>query len=85
MENFKYLSRLFFERKVLYGKEFYGLCCSITMAKHSAMELFGVMSPEYREIEAELDLARRYLDDAEARLEEAFKYISEKFRKGEDR
>ncbi len=80
MENFKYLSRLFFDRKILFGKEFYGLCCSITMAKHSAMELFGVMSPEYREIEAELDLARKYLDDAEARLQTSFKYISEKFK-----
>ena len=84
MENFRYLSRLFFDRKVLFGKEFYALCCSITMAKHSAMELFGVMSPEYREVEAELDLARKYLDDAEAMLETAFKYISENFRKGED-
>ena len=80
MENFKYLSQLFFDRRVLFGKEFYALCCSITMAKHSAMELYGVMSPEYREIEAELDFARRCLDDAEAILEPTFKRISEKFR-----
>jgi hypothetical protein len=83
MENFKYLSRLFFDRKVLFGKEFYALCCSITMAKHSAMELFGVMSPEYRKVEAELDLARRYLDDAEAILEATFNRISKKFKEEE--
>ena len=80
MENFKYLSRLFFDRRVLFGKEFYALCCSITMAKHSAMELYGVLSNEFREVEAELDLARRCLDDAEAILEATFNRISKKFK-----
>ena len=80
MENFKYLSRLFFDRRVLSGKEFYGACCNISMAKHAAMELYGVLSEDFREVEAELDLARRYLDDAEAILEANFNRISKKFR-----
>ena len=84
MENFKYLSKLFFDRKVLFGKEFYGLCCSITMARMTALELFGVMTPEYREVDAMLEMARLHLDDAEAKLEVAFKLISEKFKKEEE-
>jgi hypothetical protein len=80
MKNFKYLSKLFFDRKVLFGKEFYGLCCSVTMARMTALELFGVMTPEYREVDADLEMARRYLDDAEARLEMAFNRISKKFK-----
>ena len=80
MENFKYLSQLFFDRRVLFGKEFYSVCCNISMAKHAAMELYGVMSPEYREVEAELDLARRYLDDAEAIMGATFNRISKKFK-----
>ena len=80
MENFKYLSQLFFDRRILYGKEFYGACSNISMAKHAAMELYGVLSNEFREVEAELDLARRYLDDAEAILEATFNRISKKFK-----
>jgi len=80
MKSFEYITRLYFERKVLYAKEFFALCDSISMAKLTAMELFGVLSPEFKEVEAELDLARKYLDDAEARLQTSFKYISEKFK-----
>jgi len=80
MKSFEYITRLYFERKVLYGKEFFSICDSISMAKLTAMELFGVLSPEFKEVEAELDLARKYLDDAEARLQTSFKYISEKFK-----
>jgi hypothetical protein len=80
MKSFEYITRLYFERKVLYSKDFFSICDSISMAKMTAMELFGVLSPEFREIEAELDLARKYLDDAEARLHATFKYISEKFK-----
>ena len=49
MKNFRYLTRLYFERKVLYGKEFFSICDSISMAKLTAMELFGVLSPEFKE------------------------------------
>jgi hypothetical protein len=80
MKSFQYLTRLYFERKVLYGKEFFTLWDSIGMAKITAMELFGVLSPEFKEIEAELDLARKYLDNAEAMLQTSFKRISEKFK-----
>ena len=80
MKNFRYLTRLYFERKVLYGKEFFALCDSISMAKLTAMDLFGVLSREFTEIEAELELARRSLDDAEAILQATYKRISEKFK-----
>ena len=85
MKDSKYLTRLFFERKVLYGKEFFTLCDSISMAKLTAMEMFGVLSPEFREIEAELDLARRFLDDAEAILQPTFKRIHAKLTEEEQR
>jgi len=80
MKSFQYLTRLYFERKVLYGKEFFALCDSISMAKLTAMELFGVLSREFDEIDAELELARRSLDDAEAILQGTFKRIAEKFK-----
>ena len=80
MENFKYLSQLFFDRRVLFGKEFFSICDSISMAKLTAMELFGVLSPEFNQIDAELQLARRSLDDAEAIMHATFKRISEKFK-----
>jgi hypothetical protein len=80
MENFKYLTRLYFERKVLYGKEFFTLWDSIGMAKLTAMEMFGVLSQEFKEIEAELELASRSLDDAEAIMQATYKRISEKFK-----
>jgi len=79
MKSFEYITRLYFERKVLYSKEFFSICDSISMAKLTAMELFGVLSREFDEIEAELQLARRSLDDAEAILNATFKRISEKF------
>ena len=80
MKSFQYLTRLYFERKVLYGKEFFALCDSISMAKLTAMDLFGVLSREFTEIESELELARRSLDDAEAILQATYKRISEKFK-----
>ena len=80
MKNFQHLTRLYFERKVLYGKEFFTLWDSIGMAKLTAMDLFGVLSQEFKEIEAELELARKYLDNAEAMLQTSFKRISEKFK-----
>jgi hypothetical protein len=80
MKNFLHLTRLYFERKVLYGKEFFSICDSISMAKLTAMHLFGVLSREFTEIEAELELARRSLDDAEAILQATYKRISEKFK-----
>jgi hypothetical protein len=80
MKSFEYITRLYFERKVLYGKEFFSICDSISMAKLTAMELFGVLSPEFNEIDAELQLARRSLDDAEAIMHATFKRISEKFK-----
>jgi len=83
MKDSKYLTRLFFERKVLYGKEFFTLCDSISMAKLTAMELFGVLSREFDEIDAELELARRSLDDAEAILQGTFKRIAEKFKEND--
>jgi len=80
MKSFEYVTRLYFERKVLYAKEFFSICDSISMAKMTAMELFGVLSPEFKEIEAELELARKYLDNADAMLQTSFKRISEKFK-----
>jgi hypothetical protein len=80
MKSFEYITRLYFERKVLYGKEFFSICDSISMAKLTAMEMFGVLSQEFKEIEAELELARKYLDNAEAMLQTSFKRISEKFK-----
>jgi hypothetical protein len=80
MKSFEYITRLYFERKVLYGKEFFSICDSISMAKLTAMEMFGVLSQEFKEIEAELELARKYLDNAEAMLQSTFKRISEKFK-----
>ena len=80
MKSFEYITRLYFERKVLYAKEFFSICDSISMAKMTAMELFGVLSPEFKEIEAELELARKYLDNADAMLQTSFKRISEKFK-----
>jgi hypothetical protein len=55
------------------------------MAKLTAMEMFGVLSSEFREIEAELDLARRCLDDAEAILQPTFKRIHAKLTEEEQR
>jgi hypothetical protein len=83
MKSFEYITRLYFERKVLYSKEFFSICDSISMAKLTAMELFGVLSREFDEIEAELQLARRSLDDAEAILNATFKRISEKFKEND--
>jgi len=83
MKSFQYVTRLFFERKVLYGKEFFTLCDNISTAKMTAMELFGVLSREFDEIDAELELARRSLDDAEAILQGTFKRIAEKFKEND--
>jgi hypothetical protein len=80
MKSFQYLTRLYFERKVLYGKELFSISDSISMAKLTAMELFGVLSPEFKEIEAELDLARARFDNAEAIMQGTYKRISEKFK-----
>ena len=80
MKSYEYVTRLYFERKVLYGREFFSICDSISMAKLTAMELFGVLSPEFNEIDAELQLARRSLDDAEAIMNATFKRIAEKFK-----
>jgi hypothetical protein len=80
MKSFEYITRLYFERKVLYSKDFFSICDSISMAKMTAMELFGVLSPEFREVEAELELARKSLDDAEAIMHATFKRIAEKFK-----
>jgi hypothetical protein len=83
MKSFEYITRLYFERKVLYAKEFFSICDSLSMAKLTAMELFGVLSPEFNEIDAELQLARRSLDDAEAIMHATFKRISEKFKEND--
>jgi hypothetical protein len=83
MRSFEYITRLYFERKVLYAKEFFSICDSISMAKLTAMELFGVLSPEFDKIQAELELARKSLDDAEAIMHATFKYISEKFKEND--
>jgi len=80
MRSFEYITRLYFERKVLYSKEYFSICDSISVAKLTAMEMFGVLSQEFKEIEAELELARKYLDNAEAMLQTSFKRISEKFK-----
>lgn len=80
MKSFEYITRLYFERKVLYSKEYFSICDSISVAKLTAMEMFGVLSQEFKEIEAELELARKYLDNAEAMLQTSFKRISEKFK-----
>lgn len=80
MKSFEYITRLYFERKVLYAKEFFSICDSLSMAKLTAMELFGVLSPEFNEIDAELQLARKSLDDAEAIMHATFKRIAEKFK-----
>lgn len=80
MRNFQHITRLYFERKVLYAKEFFSICDSISMAKLTAMELFGVLSREFDEIQAELELARKSLDDSEAIMHATFKRIAEKFK-----
>ena len=83
MRSFEYITRLYFERKVLYAKEFFSICDSISMAKLTAMELFGVLSPEFDKIQAELELARKSLDDAEAIMHATFKRIAEKFKEND--
>ena len=85
MKIFEYITRLYFERKVLYGKEFFSICDSISMAKLTAMELFGVLSPEFKEVEAELELARKSLDDAEAIMHATLKRIHAKLTEEEQR
>lgn len=80
MKSFEYITRLYFERKVLYSKDFFSICDSISMAKLTAMELFGVLSPEFKKVEEEMDFARKQLDQAEAIMHETFKRISEKFK-----
>jgi hypothetical protein len=80
MKSFEYITRLYFERKVLYGRDFFSICDSISMAKLTAMELFGVLSREFDEIQTELELARKSLDDAEAIMHATFKRIAEKFK-----
>ena len=80
MKSYEYVTRLYFERKVLFGREFFSICDSISMAKLTAMELFGVLSPEFDKIQAELELARKSLDDAEAIMHATFKRIAEKFK-----
>jgi hypothetical protein len=80
MKSYEYVARLYFERKVLYGREFFSICDSLSMAKLTAMELFGVLSPEFDKIQAELELARKSLDDAEAIMHATFKRIAEKFK-----
>jgi len=84
MQSFEYITRLYFERKILYSKDFFSIFDNISMAKLTAMELFGVLSPEFDKIEAELEFARKSLDNAEAILQGTFKRIAEKFKKEEE-
>jgi hypothetical protein len=81
MKNFeRRLIRRYFDRKVLHVREIFSIYDSISMAKLTAMELFDVLSPEFKEVEAELDLARDRFEDAEEIMQATFKRISQKFK-----
>jgi len=81
MKSFEHsLIRRYFERKVLHGREIFSIYDSINMARLTAMELFGVLSPEFKDIGTELNLARDHFESAEAIMQATFERISQKFK-----